>query len=300
MATKLKEGLDYHYSLSNGFFKSFLDGPTLSYTCCCFLRRDERLEEAARHKLELSARKLDLARGDRVLDLGCGWGSFALYAAEERGCRVTAVNLAGEQVRYLREEVARRGLSGRIEVLETDGARLEVSRPWDKVAVIGMSEHVEDKPAFFRRLAQYTRPGGLLLFHSIMTPRPVEELSDGGSWEFLKKHIFPVGFLKPLGFHVAGLEEESFEILDVESLTDHYALTCEKWLRNLEAQEEKLVADGVVDRATIRYYKLYLAGSSKSFAGNHNHIYQILARPFVPYSARAKRPLTRREMAVGP
>ena len=300
MATKLKEGLDHHYSLSNDFFKAFLDGPTLSYTCCYFLRPDETLEDAARHKLDLVARKLDLSPGDRVLDLGCGWGNFALYAAEEHGCTVTAVNLADEQIRHLRDEVARRALEDRVEVLETDGAKLEVSRPWDKVTVIGMSEHVEDKASFFRRLRGYARPGGLLLLHAIMTPRPVEEIPDGGSWDFLKTHIFPVGELKPLGYHVAALEEESFEVLDVESLTDHYALTCLKWLRNLEAEEERLVADGVVDRATVRHDKLYLAGSAKSFAGNHNHIYQILARPFVPYSARPRRPLTRRGMVIEP
>jgi cyclopropane-fatty-acyl-phospholipid synthase len=300
MATTLKEGLDHHYSLSNEFFRSFLDGPTLSYTCCYFLRPDESLDAAARNKLELSARKLDLSPGDRVLDLGCGWGNFAFHAAEERGCHVTAVNLAEEQVRYVREEVARRGLSDRISVVQSDGASLTVERPWDKVAVIGMSEHVEDKAPFFEKLREYTRPGGLLLLHSIMTPRPMERLPDGGSWDFLKTYIFPVGKLRPLGFHVGALEEEDFEVLDVESLTDHYALTCERWLRNLEAAEERLVAQGVVDRETVRYYKLYLAGSAKSFAGNHNHVYQILARPFVPYSARPKRPLTRRALVVEP
>ncbi len=300
MAAKLKEGLDHHYSLSNDFFRAFLDGPTLTYTCCYFMRPDESLEEAARHKLELVARKLELEPGDRVLDLGCGWGNFAFHAAEERGCAVTAVNLAEEQVRHIRTEVERRGLGGRVEVVEADGASLPVDRPWDKVAVIGMSEHVEDKPPFFRRLREYTRPGGLVLLHSIMTPRPVEKLPGTGSWEFLKTYIFPVGELKPLGYHVAALEEEDFEVLDVESLTDHYALTCERWLRNLEAAEEKLVAEGIADRATIRYYKLYLAGSAKSFAGNHNHVYQILARPFVPYSARPERPLTRRAMVLEP
>ncbi len=300
MATKLKEGLDRHYSLSNDFFRSFLDGPTLSYTCCYFLRPDESLEAAARHKLELVARKLDLQPGDRVLDLGCGWGNFAFHAAEERGCTVTAVNLAEEQVRHVRTEVERRGLRDRVEVVQADGARLPADRPWDKVAVIGMSEHVEDKLPFFRRLREYTRPGGLMLLHSIMTPRPMEKLPETGSWEFLKTYIFPVGELKPLAYHVTALEEEDFEVLDVESLTDHYAITCERWLRNLEAAEDRLVADGVVDRKTVRYYKLYLAGSAKSFAGNHNHVYQILARPFVPYSARPKRPLTRREMVLEP
>ncbi len=298
MSTQVKQGLDFHYSLSNEFFRRFLDGPTLTYTCCYFERGDETLEEAAERKLELVARKLELAPSDRVLDLGCGWGNFALRAAERHGCRVTAVNLAGEQVRFVREEVARRGLQDRVEVLEADGASLTVSDPWDKVAVIGMSEHVEEKPPFFRRLARYTRPGGLLLLHSIMTPLPIRRAPDSGSWDFLKERIFPVGELEPLGFHVAGLEAEGFEILDVESLTDHYAITCERWLRNLEAAEEGLVRDRVVDRETVRYFKLYLAGSAKSFAGNHNHVYQVLARPFVPYSARPARPLTRRHMVV--
>jgi len=131
MAAKLKEGLDRHYSLSNDVFRVFLDGPTLTYTCCYFMRQDESLEEAARLTLELVAGKLDLGPGERV-----------------------------------------RGLRGRVEVVQADGASLPVDRPWDKVAVIGMSEHVVDKPPFFRHLREYTRPGGLMLLHSIMTPRP--------------------------------------------------------------------------------------------------------------------------------
>jgi cyclopropane-fatty-acyl-phospholipid synthase len=299
MSAELKRGLDFHYSLSNEFFRRFLDAPTLTYTCCYFESPGDSLETAARNKLRLVARKLALEPRDRLLDLGCGWGNFTFFAAETYGCHVTAVNLAEEQVHHVREEVARRKLQGRIEVIQDSATELRAREPWDKVAVIGMSEHVEDKELLFRKLSELTRRDGLLLLHSIMTPRPVEQRTFSTSWDWLKEHVFPVGNLRPLGYHVEGLEEEGFEILDVESLTDHYARTCELWLRNLEAAEEGIVAEGIADREIVRTFKLYLAGSAKSFAGNHNHLYQILARPFVPFSARPERPLTRRHMWEG-
>jgi cyclopropane-fatty-acyl-phospholipid synthase len=298
MSAQLQRGLDFHYSLSNDFFRKFLDAPTLTYTCCYFETPDDSLEVAAENKLRLVARKLALAPGDRVLDLGCGWGNFAFHAAERHGCLVTAVNLAEEQVRFVRDEVARRKLGDRVEVVHESGTELRVRKPWDKVAVIGMSEHVEDKALLFRKLAEYTRTGGLLLLHSIMCPAPVEKRSDSTSWAWLKESIFPVGMVRPLGHHVVGLEAESFEILDVETLTDHYARTCALWLRKLEDAEEEIVASGIASRETVRAFKLYLAGSAKSFEGNHNHIYQVLARPFVPYSARPPRPLTRRDLVL--
>jgi len=298
MSAQIQRDLDFHYSLSNEFFRRFLDAPTRTYTCCYFETPGDSLETAAENKLRLVARKLSLSPGDRVLDLGCGWGNFAFHAAEQHGCLVTAVNLAEEQVRFVREEVERRKLVGRVEVVQESGTELRAREPWDKVAVIGMSEHVEDKELLFRKLREFTREGGLLLLHSIMCPVPVERRSDSTSWSWLKESVFPVGNVRPLGYHVAGLEEESFEILDVETLTDHYARTCTAWLRRLEAAEDSIVAEGIASRETVRTFKLYLAGSAKSFEGNHNHIYQVLARPFVAYSARPRRPLTRRDLIV--
>ena len=146
-----------------------------------------------------------------------------------------------------------------------------------------MSEHVEDKELLFRRLAEYTREGGLLLLHSIMCPVPVEKRQDSTSWSWLKESIFPVGMVRPLGYHVAGLEAESFEILDVETLTDHYARTCALWLRKLEAAEEEIVAEGVASRETAVQPQALPRGERQVLRGE--------PQPHLPGAGAAVRPV---------
>ncbi|MER6498589.1 cyclopropane-fatty-acyl-phospholipid synthase family protein [Streptomyces sp. NPDC001455] len=268
-----KAAISHHYDVGNDFYELFL-GPSMVYSCG-YWEDGGTLEEAQRDKLDLVCRKLALKEGDRLLDIGCGWGSMAIHAAREYGARVTGVTLSAEQAAYARKRVAEEGLTDRVEIRVQDYRDVR-DGPYDAVSSIGMAEHVG--AVRFRDYADdvhaLLKPGGRLLNHQIAR-RPEKDESAYHVDEFIDAYVFPDGELAPVGRTVAILEEAGFEARDVESIREHYALTLRGWVANLEKHWDRAVRLTSAGRA--RVWRLYMAASALSFEHNRIGVNQILA-----------------------
>ncbi|MEU2131902.1 cyclopropane-fatty-acyl-phospholipid synthase family protein [Streptomyces sp. NPDC018352] len=268
-----KEAISHHYDVGNDFYELVL-GPSMVYSCA-YWEDDGSLEDAQRDKLDLVCRKLALKEGDRLLDVGCGWGSMAIHAAREYGARVTGVTLSVEQAAFARKRIAQEGLTDRIEIRVQDYRDVR-DGPYDAISSIGMAEHVGS--VRFREYADdlyaLLKPGGRLLNHQIAR-RPEKDESAYHVDEFIDAYVFPDGELAPVGRTVATLEEAGFEARDVESIREHYALTLRRWVANLEKQWDRAVRMSSAGRA--RVWRLYMAASALSFEHNKIGVNQILA-----------------------
>ncbi|MFE6491266.1 class I SAM-dependent methyltransferase [Streptomyces sp. NPDC057748] len=268
-----KEAISHHYDVGNDFYELVL-GPSMVYSCA-YWEDDGSLEDAQRDKLDLVCRKLALKEGDRLLDVGCGWGSMAIHAAREYGARVTGVTLSVEQAAFARKRIAQEGLTDRIEIRVQDYRDVR-DGPYDAISSIGMAEHVGS--ARFREYADdlyaLLKPGGRLLNHQIAR-RPEKDESAYHVDEFIDAYVFPDGELAPVGRTVATLEEAGFEARDVESIREHYALTLRRWVANLEKQWDRAVRTTSAGRA--RVWRLYMAACALSFEHNKIGVNQILA-----------------------
>jgi cyclopropane-fatty-acyl-phospholipid synthase len=278
-----KQAISHHYDVGNDFYALVL-GPSMVYSCAYWDDRpDGTLEDAQRDKLDLVCRKLDLREGQRLLDVGCGWGSMALHAAREYGVRVTGVTLSREQAAYARKRIADAGLSERVDIRVQD-YRDVADGPYDAISSIGMAEHVGT--VRFREYADslyaLLKPGGRLLNHQIAR-RP---LADDDAYEldaFIDRYVFPDGELAPLGRTLATLEEAGFEARDVQSIREHYALTLRRWVANLEQHWRSAV--GMTSPGRARVWRLYMAASALSFERNKIGVNQILAVKTPPNGA---------------
>ncbi|MER5279459.1 cyclopropane-fatty-acyl-phospholipid synthase family protein [Streptomyces sp. NPDC002809] len=278
-----KEAISHHYDVGNDFYELVL-GPSMVYSCA-YWEDGGNLEDAQRDKLDLVCRKLALKEGDRLLDVGCGWGSMAIHAAREYGARVTGVTLSVEQAAFARKRIAEEGLTDRIEIRVQDYRDVR-DGPYDAISSIGMAEHVGS--VRYREYADdlyaLLKPGGRLLNHQIAR-RPEKDESAYHVDEFIDAYVFPDGELAPVGRTVATLEEAGFETRDVESLREHYALTLRRWVANLERDWDRAVRMTTPGRA--RVWRLYMAASALSFEHNKIGVNQILAvRPAEGGSAR--------------
>lgn len=268
-----KEAISHHYDVGNDFYELVL-GPSMVYSCA-YWEDGGNLEGAQRDKLDLVCRKLALKEDDRLLDVGCGWGSMAIHAAREYGARVTGVTLSVEQAAFARKRIAEEGLTDRIEIRVQDYRDVR-DGPYDAISSIGMAEHVGS--VRYREYADdvyaLLKPGGRLLNHQIAR-RPEKDESAYHVDEFIDAYVFPDGELAPVGRTVATLEEAGFEARDVESLREHYALTLRRWVANLERDWERAVRMTSPGRA--RVWRLYMAASALSFEHNKIGVNQILA-----------------------
>ena len=266
----------HHYDVGNDFYELVL-GPSLTYSCAYFAdgpAGPPPLEAAQLAKCDLVARKLGLARGTRVLDVGCGWGTFAIHAARTYGARVVGVTLSPAQAASARRRAREAGVGDRVEIRVQD-YRDVTDGPFDAIASIGMAEHVGLRalPDYGRHLHALLRPGGRLLNHAIARrPGPPDEPS---RTSFIERYVFPDGELEPLGTMVAALEDAGLEVRDVESLREHYALTLRAWVANLEGRWDEAVALTSPGRA--RVWRLYMAGSALAFEANRLGVNQVLA-----------------------
>ncbi|MFD3910474.1 class I SAM-dependent methyltransferase [Streptomyces sp. NPDC058603] len=275
-----RAAISHHYDVGNDFYELVL-GPSMVYSCAYWGDGDSygddgfTLEDAQRDKLDLICRKLALKEGDRLLDVGCGWGSMAIHAAREYGARVTGVTLSREQAAYARKRVAEEGLTDRIELRVQDYRDVR-DGPYDAISSIGMAEHVGS--VTYREYADdlyaLLKPGGRLLNHQIAR-RPEKDESAYRIDEFIDAYVFPDGELAPLGRTVGTLEEAGFEVRDVESIREHYALTLRRWVANLEDHWAEAVRATSAGRA--RVWRLYMAASAVSFERNKIGVNQILA-----------------------
>ncbi|WP_313409588.1 C17 cyclopropane fatty acid synthase CfaB [Stutzerimonas kunmingensis] len=270
------EAISYHYDLSNDFYRLWLD-KDMVYSCAYFETGSEDLEQAQQAKLRHLCRKLRLKPGERLLDVGCGWGGLARYAAREFGAKVFGITLSREQLELARERVVAQGLQEQITLELMDYRDLPQDGRFDKVVSVGMFEHVghANLPLYCQRLFGAVRPGGLVMNHGI-TARHIDGRPVGhGAGEFIDRYVFPHGELPHLVNISSCISDVGLEIVDVESLRLHYARTLDFWSERLEAQLEQ--AKRMVPERALRIWRLYLAGCAYGFRHNWINLHQILA-----------------------
>ncbi|MFE2627920.1 class I SAM-dependent methyltransferase [Streptomyces sp. NPDC059374] len=271
-----KRAISHHYDVGNDFYELVL-GPSMVYSCAYWPAPppEGTLEDAQRDKLDLVCRKLGLKAGMRLLDVGCGWGSMAVHAAREYGVEVVGVTLSQEQAAYARKRVADEGLTDKVEIRVQD-YRDVADGPYDAISSIGMAEHVgaERYLEYAEVLHRLLKPGGRLLNHQIGR-RPQRDESSYQVDDFIDAYVFPDGELQPIGVTVAQLERAGFEVRDVESLREHYALTLRRWVTNLEDHWDRAVQLTGPGRA--RVWRLYMAASALAFERNRIGVNQVLA-----------------------
>jgi len=261
----------HHYDVSNRFYRLVL-GPSLVYSCAYFGSPDDTLEAAQEHKLDLICRKLRLTEGERLLDIGCGWGSLAIHAAAQYGVVAVGVTLSEPQAALARERVAEAGMQGRVEIRVQD-YRVVADGPYDKIGSVGMYEHVgrAELGRYANIAMSLLRPGGLFLNHGItrLVPHPPE--ADA----FISRYVFPDGELHPVSDVLAVMEGAGLEIRDVESLREHYPLTLRRWVANLTAHRDEALAEVGIQRE--RVWRLYMLASALGFEAGEISVHQVLA-----------------------
>ncbi|MDW8809669.1 class I SAM-dependent methyltransferase [Streptomyces scabiei] len=269
-----RRAVSHHYDVGNDFYAIVL-GPSMVYSCAYWPAPEATLEAAQHDKLDLVCRKLALAPGMRLLDVGCGWGSLAVHAAREYGVHVVGVTLSQEQAAYARKRVADEGLTDRVEIRVQD-YRDVADGPYDAISSIGMAEHVGADPylEYARHLYRLLAPGGRLLNHQI-SRRPQQDEGTYSLDGFIDAYVFPDGELAPIGTTVTQLERAGFEVRDVESLREHYALTLRAWVTRLEAGWARAVA--LVGPGRARVWRLYMAACALGFERNRLGVNQVLA-----------------------
>lgn len=265
------DAIHHHYDVSNVFYERVL-GPSMTYTCACYPDEQASLEQAQDNKYRLVFEKLRLKPGDRLLDVGCGWGSMVRYAAR-RGVRALGVTLSAEQAAWAQRAIADEGLSDLAEVRHGDYRDIRESG-FDAVSSIGLTEHigVANYSAYFAFLQAKMRTGGLLLNHCIT--RPNNRTGASASF-FIDRYVFPDGELTGSGRIIAEAQNVGLEVLHEENLRHHYALTLRDWCRNLVTHWDEAVAE--VGLPTAKVWGLYMAGSRLGFESNVVQLHQVLA-----------------------
>ncbi|UCG97275.1 MAG: class I SAM-dependent methyltransferase [Burkholderiales bacterium] len=289
--------ISHHYDVGNGFYRLWLD-EQMVYSCAYFETGGEDIDAAQRAKLDHVCRKLRLAPGERFLDIGCGWGALVLHAARHYGVRAVGITLSEQQAQLARERVAAAGLQDRVDVLLLDYRDLPArfgEQSFDKVSSIGMFEHVglRNLPVYFGTAARMLRDRGLMLNHGITSADLESRPIGSGAGDFIGKYVFPNGELPHLALAVREMSAAGFEVVDVESLRRHYALTLAQWSQRLERRLHEAAAE--VRERTLRVWRIYLAGCSHGFAQGWMNIHQLLgSRQASPGATDL--PLTRRWM----
>ena len=305
-----RQAISHHYDVSNLFYEMVL-GPSMTYSCAVFASPDDSLEDAQRRKVDLVARKLELAPGMRLLDVGCGWGTMAIHAATTYGARVVGVTLSEPQQRYATERARAAGVADLVEFRVQDFRDI-TDGPFDAISSIGMSEHVGRRSLapYAQQLFNLLRPGGRLLNHAIGRPVSFDADPDPSKLDestrqvkialglrgpskigspFIERYVFPDGELHEVGTMVTLFQAHGFEVRHLESLREHYALTLRQWVANLLKRFDEAVEEVGEQRA--RVWRLYMAGSAVGFERRHLEIHQILCvRPDEGASGLALRP----------
>jgi len=283
-----RQAVTYHYDLPSEFYALWLDS-RMVYSCAYFQTREEDLDTAQQHKLEYLCRKLRLRRGDRLLDIGCGWGSLVMHAAAAHGAQVFGITLSEPQAEWAQRQIRARGLGDRCRVEVRDYRDLDSRQSYDKIVSVGMVEHVGESklPEYFHQASQLLRPGGVFLNHGISYSATYRRRGPS----FTDRYVFPDGELVPVSTSLRAAEESGFEVRDLESLREHYALTLHHWLARLESRSEE--ARRITSDATYRIYRIYLAGSAHAFRRGRLNLYQTLLAK--PVQGESGLPLTRED-----
>jgi cyclopropane-fatty-acyl-phospholipid synthase len=284
------EQIQFHYDVSDDFYALWLD-PRRVYSCAYFRDQSMSLAQAQEAKLAHICSKLMLREGERFLDIGAGWGGLLLFAAENYGVRAQGITLSKNQHAHVNKLIAERGLGGRVRMELLDYRALDESEPYDKIASVGMFEHVGRArlPEYFAKIRRLLKPGGLLLNHGITAGGTRNHQLGSGLGDFMEKYIFPGGELEHVSYVLEKTAEAGLEPVDVESLRPHYAKTLWAWSDALEAQLG--AARAFTTDTVLRAYRLYLAGSAMAFERAWLSLHQMLCtRPSAATCIRSADP----------
>ena len=282
------QAISYHYDVSNEFYKIFLD-KNLQYSCAYFQTGEEDIHLAQVQKLDYICKKLYLKEGEKLLDIGAGWGGLIIYAAKNYGVYAKGITLSKNQYEFANEWIKREGLEDRCKMELKDYRDLDENEKFDKIVSVGMFEHVGEKnyPIYMKHAYNLLKEGGLFLNHGIT----INKLDFGKPRsEFIQKYVFPDGELLPISLISVFSEDAGFEIRDIEDLREHYARTTALWVKNLEEFADEAIKEAGPER--YRVWRLYLAASSYQFSVNKIGLYQTLLAK--PVNGKAGLPWTRK------
>ena len=269
------QAIQYHYDVSNEFYQLWLD-EKMVYSCAYFQDPTESIDAAQSRKLDYICRKLRLKEGERLLDIGCGWGALIMHAAEHYGVEALGITLAEKQLALANERIDAAGLSGRCRADLLDYRNVDESQPFDKIVSVGMVEHVgrENLGVYFDKAYRLLKPGGVFLNHGITLFQAPKVPQYQAKDSFVQQYIFPDGDSQHIAYVLDVAANAGFEVRDVESLREHYALTLKHWLARYEAH-----ADAILDMlgpVGYRRWRIYLAGARWVFESGYNSIHQAL------------------------
>jgi cyclopropane-fatty-acyl-phospholipid synthase len=280
-----------HYDVSNDFFALWLDRWRV-YSCAYFESPEDSLDQAQEQKLDLICRKLNLREGEHFLDIGCGWGGLILWAARHYRVKATGITLSRNQHEYAEQKIRELGLQNNCRVLLCDYRDLGEEEPFDKIASIGMFEHVgrRNLPLYFGKIYRLLKPGGLVMNHGITLTSPGGSELGSDAGQFIEEYVFPGGELVHVSVVMEAMAQQKLECRDAENLRPHYAKTLWQWVERLEAKQEE--ARQKVGEKSFRTWQVYMAGSANAFERGWLSIYQLLAGKSLPDGSLAY-PLTR-------
>lgn len=283
-----RQAVTYHYDVSNSFYQLWLDR-NMVYSCAYFESPDEDIDQAQERKLDYLCRKMRLRPGQRLLDIGCGWGGLVIHAAKNYGVQATGITLSQPQADLANERIQAAGLSDVCGVEVRDYRQVDEPEGYDALVSVGMFEHVGAAmlPVYFEKAFSLLKPGSVFLNHGIAS-RATDEPQQGPT--FSDTYVFPDGELVPINITLHAAEENGFEVRDVESLREHYALTLRQWVQRLETHHEQALK--LVDEPTYRVWRLFMSGSAHGFTDGRLNLYQsLLVKPTEKGDSRL--PLTR-------
>ncbi|CAN8065159.1 unnamed protein product [Agarophyton chilense] len=286
-----RSAIEFHYDVSNEFYNLWLD-TRMVYSCGYFNNISDDIDTVQLNKIDMICRKLRLKPGDRLLDIGCGWGALVIHAVQKYGVQALGVTLSEKQVELARERVQQAGISAHCKIELLDYRNIDESHPFDKIVSVGMVEHVGRTMlrTYFAKCHRLLRAGGVFLNHGITLLHDRFKSEAQVKRGFFARYIFPDGDLQPLLFVLQHAAEAGWEIRDVESLREHYALTLQRWHARLVQHETEAVR--LVGRQTYRLWTLYLLGAGWGFSSGLHSIYQTLLYKAAP-NDDTQLPLTR-------